>query len=1043
MATNRFLLALLACAILPAATKTICDSGCDYTTANLQTALTDLASCGNHLQLKAQATPYPPVYLPGGTSRQCANDPNYLENFNMSALPPEGAVVTPAYVSLMPLIEATAARAMALWTQNGNADPGGPANGWVIRGIRFGVTATRGNNTSCFITFGQFDESCSTDPLITTQADMPHNITFRSNFIQIDPRSAPRRCISVDAVGLEIRDSWIDCITPTFLDPGTHDAQAIIGSPVGTPDRYVQINNNVVIGTTTTITFGGYPSAVHTPGIQPAFADTSTSNAQYINITNNHDQHPESQMQIAWTPNTWTRIGQAVRPSTGYAGKQFVAVTTGRTGGIEPNWQAMALNSTVTDGEVTWFYDTDHWLSGCSYGVKNHFETKSGIFINVLNNFMDRVWAQCATGGGQGRSLVPEIQSAPNGGGSAASFQSLDLRNNIATNISAAIGTLYQGSTDDANAVPRFFSTAVEPYVIDSSNDTLKISIDGQAPTTITLTHGTRTAFQIATEINAAGGGSAATRIGVVAGNWFVSPAHINEACSGSECVLLIQRTTGISESYPFFTDEFPNPWNEPLARAISIGPATGTTATGVLGLPPEGTNIYPCTNPYSLIWYGCGSGTMINFTNNLFQMRHDGLYAPFVGYVALANGGVDGSIYDHNTFDDPTGWHSSMGKSLFTPYGKSAGENSPRWSSKGTLAINNAFADNPAADYQYVQGFPNAVGVLSDWTAINFMCQTAIPNADLSAGRDVNANCDVNHLLGGFSHNLVPFVSYSNGTCSSGITCATTAANNGTGFNAYPNDNPNFSFNSISFRNKTAFDYTPTYDPASPQPLIQEANLGSDNRPVGVDMSQMNFLRLVGAPMVSDRAAIFTFNVTPPIQNLTGMFTVATDPYCYSPVGDMNPALFANPGWTGNDRFPRFGPTRSVVVGLNAPLTPNTEYFYCLEYQGYNLNGQFSTKRALSGTATVQAQTRLTTSTQGASGANNMIVEYGTSYSRATDTISGGATTTAVPCVVGGSVCDASFSVTAGVPIYYRYRIRNAANTVLITEPVNVQAPL
>ena len=55
MATNRFLLALLACAILPAATKTICDSGCDYTTANLQTALTDLASCGNHLQLKAQA----------------------------------------------------------------------------------------------------------------------------------------------------------------------------------------------------------------------------------------------------------------------------------------------------------------------------------------------------------------------------------------------------------------------------------------------------------------------------------------------------------------------------------------------------------------------------------------------------------------------------------------------------------------------------------------------------------------------------------------------------------------------------------------------------------------------------------------------------------------------------------------------------------------------------------------------------------------------------------------------------------------------------
>ena len=130
------------------------------------------------------------------------------------------------------------------------------------------------------------------------------------------------------------------------------------------------------------------------------------------------------------------------------------------------------------------------------------------------------------------------------------------------------------------------------------------------------------------------------------------------------------------------------------------------------------------------------------------------------------------------------------------------------------------------------------------------------------------------------------------------------------------------------------------------------------------------------------------------------------------------------------------------MIVGLHALLSSNTAYYYCLEYQGFSLNGQFSTKRALTGTRTIQVQTKLTSATPGASGASDMIVEYGPAYSRATDTISGGATTSPVSCVVGAGVCSTSFTATAGAPLFYRYKIRNASTAVLITQPAIAQLP-
>src|SRR6185295_10519700 len=141
-------------------------------------------------------------------------------NFSMSSLPPTGVMVTPSYVPLLPNVQTS--NGGVLFSHNGGTDCGGasnhcPANGWVIQGLRFSETAGRGQNP-CFIVFGQFNSTCTLDPAIIVEADMPKNITFQLNYIQTDPHTVTRRCMDVNFLGGTIRDNWIDCISPTLLD---------------------------------------------------------------------------------------------------------------------------------------------------------------------------------------------------------------------------------------------------------------------------------------------------------------------------------------------------------------------------------------------------------------------------------------------------------------------------------------------------------------------------------------------------------------------------------------------------------------------------------------------------------------------------------------------------------------------------------------------------------------------------------------------------------------------------------------------------------
>jgi len=1029
------------------ATVTVCDTGCTYTTANLQTAI-NARACGDHVQLKAQSSVYPPFYLPGGTTLQCGTNPIYIENFSMSSLPPTGVLITPSYVPLLPNVQTSSNWALA--THNGGVDCGGgsnhcPANGWVIQGLRFSENTGRAQSP-CFILLGQVNTGCVLDPAIVLEADMPINITFQSNYVQTDPHTVTRRCMDLNLVVGTVRDNWIDCISPTLLDGSVGDSQVLAGDPVGTQASHTLVANNMLIGGTETIAWGAYPSAVHTPSAATngafGWLDQTTETANWVDVIGNHIQHDTYQLTANWTATTWFRVGQAVVNSGGSV-PIFIALTSGQTGGAEPNWAGTAVGSTLTDGGITWLHASNQWNNGtCAYSVKNHFETKSMVNGRVLNNFLDRLWSQCASFGAQGRSLYPGVQTSQNGGGAASNIQNVDLANNIGTNLSGAFSSLTSVSFDDTNRWPRFFGSVIEPYNITSGNNTLKVSVDSQASSTITLTTGAaRSALQVAADINAAAITNVKAAVWNIVGN-------NSSSCTTSStvCQVLIMRAGSVNNNASQFNSDPgpPNPWNTVTNTAVSIGPATGTTATSALGLPANGTNVYWCSNPVSWVCYGCGLGSNIALRNNIFQMRHDGLYAPFTPTIGAINNGVDGFTVDHNLFNDPSGW-GSIAFLINTTYLFDV-NGVGRLGAKRVLIQNNSMLDTG----HYVGDTSAPAGNHEDWSAINYDCQTQTLNAAFTQGGDQAAQCDAGHLKGGFTKNLAYGLPYSNGNCSPGLTCNTNPADNGLGDGAQPNDNPNADhFSSLSFLqaspgNNVPPDYTLVSNPSNPQKYMRPANFGTDNRPIGPDMTQMNFVRLAGnAPAVSDRAAIFAFNITPPLMAGAGTVTVATDPFCLSPVADMDPAQFANPSWTDNDRFPQFAAQRTVVAGLNTPLSPGTTYYYCIEYQGYGLRGSFTTGTALSGSRTVQVRTALTSLTQGASGANNMIVEYGTAYSRATDLLSGGGTTAPVPCTVGGGACSASFPATAGTPVYYRYKIRDASGTVLVTQPVSVQLAL
>jgi hypothetical protein len=241
-----------------------------------------------------------------------------------------------------------------------------------------------------------------------------------------------------------------------------------------------------------------------------------------------------------------------------------------------------------------------------------------------------------------------------------------------------------------------------------------------------------------------------------------------------------------------------------------------------------------------------------------------------------------------------------------------------------------------------------------------------------------------------------------------------------------WPARNFNPAWGSIGFTNVATADYS--LGSSSPY-----KNAGTDGKDIGADTTQLPLIRHL-AVTPTDRMALFAWAVTQPIQDIPCVIEVSTDRDFATYIGDLDPSLYLHPDTTDNNRLPKTSLDRVMLIGANSRLASATTYWYRLHCGGAFEQGSFTTTAPLSGGVMIEIA-----KLQQTGGTASFVVEWGTSYSRAADALSGG-DTIQVPCVVG-QTCSASFTVPAGLIAYYRLQDKDSAGHVLSTSPVSLRA--
>jgi hypothetical protein len=191
----------------------------------------------------------------------------------------------------------------------------------------------------------------------------------------------------------------------------------------------------------------------------------------------------------------------------------------------------------------------------------------------------------------------------------------------------------------------------------------------------------------------------------------------------------------------------------------------------------------------------------------------------------------------------------------------------------------------------------------------------------------------------------------------------------------------------------------------------------GTDGADYGADMSQIpRILALKVTP--TDTLVHFSYALTQPIAHIPCVLEVSERPDFRDETATEDPTDGSYTlGYVGEgsdistyyghesdayDGYVRRGAQRTIIVGQSEPLDPETLHYYRLSCGGDQQTGSFTTLAAQTGTQTISRTTAED-------------VTWGTSYSRAADTISGGDTEAS-----SGGV--ASFTANKGDVVYYRY---------------------
>ncbi len=193
-----------------------------------------------------------------------------------------------------------------------------------------------------------------------------------------------------------------------------------------------------------------------------------------------------------------------------------------------------------------------------------------------------------------------------------------------------------------------------------------------------------------------------------------------------------------------------------------------------------------------------------------------------------------------------------------------------------------------------------------------------------------------------------------------------------------------------------------------------------SHGRDVGADYLALPLIRgsdgrLGPTIQVTDRQAVFTYWLHGPMREINCSLEVSTSRDMDSLIADFDGASNALLSNDAHDMYVREGARRMIRVGVNAPLSPATTYWYRL-HCGSVHEGSFTTAASAAGRTVKETVIAKTT--------ENHRLRYGTSYSRSTDAIAGLITGSWFSCSAGAA-CAVEANLAPGV---WYYRVESAS---------------
>lgn len=228
-----FLILLFAASLVAQTTRTVCASGCDFTSIN---AAIDASSCGDTIVPTAGQTFTETLVL---DYKGCSGTYITIQSSALASLPAAGNRVALADASDMPLIRSGSAGATRVIETVSGANPSSYYK-------LIGLNIARHNSTSQQTTLVQLGATGSTQD---TEAEMPSNITIDRCLIQGADNAYTRRGVQMDVRDSEVINSYIY----NFYENGS-DSQAIAAWNGG---ENILIANNFLEGASENLLVGG------------------------------------------------------------------------------------------------------------------------------------------------------------------------------------------------------------------------------------------------------------------------------------------------------------------------------------------------------------------------------------------------------------------------------------------------------------------------------------------------------------------------------------------------------------------------------------------------------------------------------------------------------------------------------------------------------------------------------------------------------------------------------------------------------------------